>query len=104
MYRHYRRWGLESAAHDLALKQAGETFASALGREYDPVRFVVSTRLGDPPTGERIERLLGADPDLSFKLDPTPDWSAELISRLVETESVLTLDLKGHYEDTDVDQ
>lgn len=104
VYRQYRRWALESAALDLGLKQAGETFADALGREYDPVRFLVSTRLGDPPTVDRIERLLAANPDLSFKLDPTADWSDDLVSRLVDTGAVLTLDLKGHYEDTGVDQ
>ena len=40
----YRRWALESAALDLALHQNGLTLGAAVGREYRPVRFVVSTR------------------------------------------------------------
>ena len=44
----FRRWGFESAALDLALRQAGITLADALGRELRPVTFVVSLRLGKP--------------------------------------------------------
>ena len=38
----YRQWGLESAALDLALRQAGRSLADAVGREPAPVTFVVS--------------------------------------------------------------
>ena len=38
----YRPWGLESAALDLALRQNGLSLAEAVGREPQPVRFVVS--------------------------------------------------------------
>lgn len=102
--RNYRRWGFESAALDLALKQAETTLGEALGREYDPVRFVVSTRLGEPPTFDRIETLLELDSTLEFKLDPTEEWSPDLVERLAETDAVRILDLKGQYEGTDVDQ
>jgi L-alanine-DL-glutamate epimerase-like enolase superfamily enzyme len=102
--RNYRRWGFESAALDLALKQAGESLASALGRSYDSVNFVVSTRLGDPPTTDRVETLLDVHPDLAFKLDPTSDWDADLVEDLASTATVRILDLKGQYEGTDVDQ
>jgi hypothetical protein len=97
-----RRWAVESAALDLALRQQDTDLGSALGRSYDPVRFVVSTRLGDEGFG-RIERLLDANPDLEFKLDPTPEWSAALIDRLADLDRVRVLDLKALYEDTDVD-
>lgn len=70
-FRDYRRWAFESAALDLALKQANTDLASRLSRSYDPVRFVVSTRLGDPPTGDRVVEWLERDPELEFKLDPT---------------------------------
>jgi hypothetical protein len=103
-FRNYRRWAFESAALDLALKQAETTLGEVLDREYDPVRFVVSTRLGDPPTFDRIETLLDIDPDLEFKLDPTADWTPDLVDRLSATGAVRTLDLKGQYEGTDVDQ
>lgn len=102
-FRHYRRWGFESAALDLALRQADETLASALGGSYDPVRFLVSTRLGNPPSTERVERLLAGDSALEFKLDATADWDASLVDDLAATDAVRTVDLKGQYEGTEVD-
>lgn len=103
VFREYRRWGVESAALDLALRQAGIDLATALGRTYAPVRFVVSTRLGDPPSTDRLETLLAIHDDLEFKLDPTGDWTAELASEVAATDRVRILDLKGQYEGTDVD-
>ena len=102
--RYYRRWAVESAALDLALKQAGESLGSALGRTYDPVNFVASTRLGDPPTADRVSALLDAVPDLAFKFDPTSDWDADLVDELADIATVRVLDLKGKYEGTTVDQ
>lgn len=104
VFRNYRRWAFESAALDLALKQAETTLADELGREYRPVRFVVSTRLGDPPTGERILEWLDRDPGLEFKLDPTSEWGPDVVSRLADTDAVRVLDLKGQYHGTTVDQ
>ena len=101
---HYRRWGVESAALDLALRQADTDLASVLDRSYDPVRFVVSTRLGEPPSFDRIDELLDVHDDLEFKLDPTPDWDDDLIARVADTDRVRILDLKGKYEGTEVDQ
>ncbi|MFC5136504.1 MULTISPECIES: hypothetical protein [Haloferacaceae] len=101
--RNYRRWAVESAALDLGLRQADTSLGEYLGIEPDPVRFVVSTRLGDPPTADRVEELLAVDDDLEFKLDPTPDWPDSAFERLRETDAVRVLDLKGWYEGTDVD-
>lgn len=102
-FRSYRRWGLESAALDLALRQADTNLGSALDRRYQPVRFVVSTRLGDSPSTERVDDWLDIHPDSEFKLDPTPDWDDELIESLAATGAVCILDLKGDYEGTPVD-
>ena len=104
IYRSYRRWGFESAALDLALKQAGTDLATQLDREYSPVRFIASTRLGEPPTTDRVDKLLADNPDIEFKLDPTSEWTQEIVDHLAETGAVRTLDLKGAYEGTDVDQ
>lgn len=104
IYRSYRRWGFESAALDLALKQAGTDLATRLDRKYEPVRFVASTRLGDPPTTDRVESLLADNPEVKFKLDPTSEWTPEIVDHLAETGAVRTLDLKGAYEGTEVDQ
>ncbi|WP_338739341.1 hypothetical protein [Haloplanus salilacus] len=101
---HYRRWALESAGLDLALKQAGVGFADALGRDRDPVAFVASTRLGDPPTTDRVDSILDCHPDLGLKLDPTSDWTDDVVDPLADTGAVRVLDLKGHYVGTTVDQ
>ncbi|MDQ3992739.1 MAG: hypothetical protein M3229_03680, partial [Actinomycetota bacterium] len=74
VYRNYRRWAFEAAALDLALRQAGRSFADAVGREARPVTFVVSMRLGEPPTAEPVLRRLALYPSLRFKLDPTSSW------------------------------
>ena len=103
-FRQYRRWAFESAALDLALKQRKSSLGDALDRSYEPVRFLVSPKLGDPPTVKRVDRWLEIDDRLEFKLDPTSDWTPELAGRLAETGSVRVLDLKGHYEGTEVDQ
>lgn len=103
-FRKYRRWGFESAALDLALRQARTNLATILERDYDPVEFVVSTRLGDPPSMDRIDALLEAYDDLAFKLDPTTDWDDDLVASLADLDRVRILDLKARYEGTDVDQ
>ena len=104
-FHRYRRWAVESAALDLALRQADTDFAAAFDRTFDPVRFVVSTRLdtdGDP-TADRVHRWLDVDPDLEFKLDPTSAWDRRLFDDLAGTDSVRILDFKNFYEGTDVD-
>jgi hypothetical protein len=92
----YRRWALESAALDLALRQNGLSLAGALGREYRPVRFVVSTRQ-DPFAW------LEHAPQLELKLDPENDWDRPLMERLAATGRVRVLDLKAYYRGTPVD-
>ena len=104
IFTNYRRWALESAALDLALKQQAVSLGDHLGMDYHPVRFIVSTRLGSPPSVERLERLQEGNQALEFKLDPTSEWTTELIDTLAALDSVVILDLKGQYEDTIVDQ
>ncbi len=100
----YRAWAYESAALDLALRQAGTTLQAALGRESRPVRFVVSLRLGEPPTLGPIRERLALYPGLRFKLDPTSSWDEQLIAELVDTGAVDSVDFKGHYHGSIVDQ
>jgi hypothetical protein len=87
----YRRWALESAALDLALRQAGLSLAEALGREQRPLRFVVSTRVAN------VEAWLELYPELEFKLDPDKDWTDDVVARVAATGAVQTLDFKGVY-------
>jgi hypothetical protein len=95
-FRPYRRWAFESAALDLALRQRGQSLGAALGREYRPLRFAVSTRLDITPW-------LTVDPALEFKLDPTPEWDAETMTRIAATGRVRVLDFKAFYEGSVVD-
>ena len=100
----YRTWAYESAALDLALRQAGEPLHAVLGREPLPLTFVVSLRLGEPPSLQPVTRRLERYPTLRFKLDPTASWDEELIAGLVATGAVDSVDFKGLYEGTIVDQ
>ena len=104
VWRHYRRWAFESAALDLALRQARRSLSALLDREPEPLSFVVSTRLGPPPRAEQLRRLLDAYPGTRFKLDPTSDWDEKLVSDLAPLGAIDTLDLKGAYRGTVVDQ
>ena len=87
----YRRWAFESAALDLALRQAGLSLAGALHRPMQPLRFVVSTR------STAVEQWLALYPKLRFKLDPDPDWPDSLVAHLADAGCVDTLDFKGIY-------
>ena len=100
----YRRWTFHSAALDLALRQANKPLHELVGRAPRPVTFVVSLRLGEPPTLAPIERRLARYPTLRFKLDPTSSWTPELIAALVATNAVDSVDFKSLYRGTVVDQ
>jgi L-alanine-DL-glutamate epimerase-like enolase superfamily enzyme len=102
--RRYRIWAYESAALDLALRQAGTTLHAALEREARPVRFVVSLRLGEPPSLDPLSRRLTRYPGLRFKLDPTSSWDEELLARLAATGAVDSVDFKAYYSGSIVDQ
>jgi hypothetical protein len=96
-YRDYRRWAFESSALDLALRQADRSLGDALGREARPLRFVSSTRAAS------LDGWLALYPDLRFKLDPTPEWTDELVATLAARDNVDVVDLKGQYHGTAVD-
>jgi hypothetical protein len=87
----YRRWAFESAALDLALRQAGRSLGETLGLEQRPVRFVVSTRLAN------VSPWLAVAPELRFKLDPDAEWPDATIDELAASGRVDTLDFKGVY-------
>src|SRR5205807_4806874 len=86
------------------LRQAGGPLHALLSREPRPVEFVVSLRLGDPPSIEPVSSRLEQFPNLRFKLDPTSSWDEALIAELVATGAVDSVDFKGLYTGTIVDQ
>jgi hypothetical protein len=100
----YRRWAFESAALDLALRQSGVTLGDVVGRELRPLTYVVSMRLGEPPSLEKVEGWLALYPDLRFKLDATSDWTDALVEELRGLGCVDSIDFKGQYKGTVVDQ
>ena len=91
----YRPWGLESAALDLALRQAGLSLAEAVGRKPEPVRFVVSQ--------SAIREWRELYPELRFKLDASDKWTDEVVAELAATGAVDVVDLKGLYDGEWVD-
>jgi hypothetical protein len=92
----YTRWGYESAALDLALRQSGTSLADAVERRPSPLTFVVSTR-GD------IREWLALSPTLRFKVDARNGWTDEVVAEIASTGAVDVVDLKGHYEGEWVD-
>ena len=92
-----RRWAVESAALDLALKQRGESLGSVLGREYAPLSFVTSLSLDTHDAMDTVRRLRAAVPGLEFKVDVPADPDDALFADLADTGAVRILDLKGHY-------
>jgi L-alanine-DL-glutamate epimerase-like enolase superfamily enzyme len=95
----FRRWGFESAALDLALRQAGLTLAEALGRPARPVDFVLSLRLGDPSHIAPLARRLEQYPWARLKLDPVNDWDRRLVEQIAAygRDRVAVLDFKALY-------
>ena len=97
---HFRRWGFEAAVLDLALRQAGMSLADALGRPVRPVNYVLSLRLGEPASAAPLRERLSAHPDMTFKLDPTPDWTDAVVADILALgrDRVRVLDFKALYE------
>ena len=95
--RRYRNWAFESAALDLALRQAGRSLHDVLGLEPRPVRFVNSLGLGEQPSIEHVRRRLARSPGVRFKLDAEATWSPALIDEVAATRAVDTIDFKGQY-------
>jgi hypothetical protein len=92
-----RRWGIESAGLDLALRQAGRTLGDVLDRSYDPVRFVASLRLENPVSTEPLRAWRAIDSDLGFKLDVVPRWDRAFIKELSTFDGIYVLDFKAQY-------
>jgi hypothetical protein len=93
----FRRWAFESAALDLALRQAGRSLHDVLGLEPQPVRFVNSLGLGKEPSIEPVRRRLARSPGVRFKLDAEATWAPALVDEVAATGAVDTIDFKGQY-------
>jgi hypothetical protein len=97
LQRNWRRWTFESAALDLALRQSATSLPDVLGRTPQPVRFVNSFGLGDPPDIDKVAKRRAMHPTVGFKLDVAPSWTQEIMDRVAAVEGVATIDFKGQY-------
>jgi hypothetical protein len=93
----FRQWAFESAALDLALRQAGHALHDVLGLTPQPVRFVNSLGLGKEPSIEPVRRRLARFPGVRFKLDAEATWPAALVDEVAATGAVDTIDFTGQY-------
>jgi len=93
----FRRWAFESAALDLALRQAGRPLHDVLGLKPQPLRFVNSLGLGEEPSIEPVRRRLARSPGVRFKLDAEATWPQALVDEVAATGAVDTIDFKGQY-------
>jgi hypothetical protein len=93
----FRNWAFESAALDLALRQAGRSLHDVLGLEPQPVRFVNSLGLGKEPSMEPVRRRVARSPGVRFKLDAEATWAPALVDEVAATGAVDTIDFKGQY-------
>jgi hypothetical protein len=93
----FRNWAYESAALDLALRQAGCALHEVLELEPQPVRFVNSLGLGEEPSIEPVLRRLARFPGVRFKLDAVATWAPTLVDEVAATGAVDTIDFKGQY-------
>ncbi len=92
----YRLWAFESAALDLALRQAGVTLGDVLDRSSEPVRFAISS-IDDPAAW------LAVDDSLEFKLDVASSWDEDTMRSLAATGRVRVVDFKAYYDTSKVD-
>lgn len=97
LQRNWRRWTFESAALDLALRQAATSLSEVLGRTPQPVTFVNSFGLGDPPNIDKVAERRAMHPTVGFKLDVAPSWTQEIMDRVAAVDGVATIDFKGQY-------
>ncbi len=74
-----RRWGFEAPRSTWRCGRRGVPLHEVLGREPQPVRFVVSTG------PQRIGHIREVHPDMRFKLDPTSEWDEALVQRLADS-------------------
>jgi L-alanine-DL-glutamate epimerase-like enolase superfamily enzyme len=93
--RTYRRWALESAALDLALRQANLSLHEILGRTPAPVRFVVSLNLGRAPSCAPLLSRRAVCENVRFKLDATSEWGHGLLECLAASGCVDAVNFKG---------
>ncbi|MEO6866816.1 MAG: hypothetical protein ABI200_02225 [Gaiellales bacterium] len=94
----YHRWPIESAALDLALRQAGLDLAGLIDVPWEPLTVSLSMGLGEQPSVDIVRRWLDRDPSITFKIDTSMAWHPELVTELGSFgDAVATIDFKAMY-------
>ncbi len=94
--RQYRRWAWESAALDLALRQANLGLGDLVERQARPVSFVASTRI-DAATLEPLASWTRLYPRCGSSSTRPTEWDDALAARVGGLAGVDVVDLKGQY-------
>lgn len=89
----YAACALEAALIDLAMVQAGLTFASLAGVAERALRWVVSID-ADPDPAERCRALQAQFPGAMYKIDVDPTWTPQAMDELARLGGVAVLDFK----------
>jgi hypothetical protein len=98
-FRVWRSWAVHSAALDLALRQNGRALHEVLAIEPQPMAFVLSARLGEPPVADGLHDLLSRYPGMRLKLNAVSSWDERLLDELAGLDAVETIDFKGFTPD-----
>ncbi|MCW2972300.1 MAG: hypothetical protein JWN72_573 [Thermoleophilia bacterium] len=98
----FHRWAVESAALDLALRQAGTDLATLAGVGWAPVEVALSMGIGDPASTATLEGWLARDAGVTFKLDTNDEWTPDVVAALAQlpSSSITTVDFKDLYVGT----
>ena len=95
----YRRWGFESAALDLALRQAGASAARGARARAAAGHLRRLAPRSPTATPARLRSL----PGMRFKLDPTSDWDGRSSRSSPRLGTVDVVDFKEAYDWRDAD-
>ena len=90
----YARAAIEGALINLALAQRGTRLETLAGRQFNPVRYVISVDACRDPVS-RIRKIQRLNQTARFKVDVHPSWSALTVERLCALGVVDIVDFKG---------
>src|SRR5262249_61758086 len=77
LMRNFRTWAFQSAALDLALRQAETSLPALLGLTPRPVSYVNSLGLGDPPSFAHVGGRPAAHPEMCLTVEARLLWDRE---------------------------
>jgi L-alanine-DL-glutamate epimerase-like enolase superfamily enzyme len=89
----YQRAAIESAAVDLALRQARTNLEELAASDFSDTRYVRSFAASPDPLPELVAHR-EQNPEIEIKLDVHPAWEEETLERLANLRNISVLDFK----------